>query len=118
MAELVQRFFHAMQAGPDGADALLALFADDAVYVEPFSGEERTHEGLDAIREALRPGWEQPLPDLTITVDRVDTEGDRVTAEWTCRSPALPGGEGRGTNVFHVDGGQIRRLHTMLRGRP
>jgi len=114
MPELVQRFFHAMQAGADGAATLLALFADDAVYVEPFSGEERTHEGIDAIREALRPGWEQPLPDLSITVDRVDTDGDRITADWTCRSPALPGGEGHGTNVFHVDGGRIQRLHTSL----
>lgn len=115
MPELIQRFFHAMQAGPEGAATLLSLFADDAVYVEPFSGAERTHEGLEAIRAALSPGWEQPLPDLSITVDRVDTEADRITADWTCRSPALPSGQGVGTNVFHLVDGRIQRLHTTLR---
>lgn len=110
----VASFFTAMQAGRAGAEALLALFVDDAVYVKPFSGTVRTHTGLAAIRAALEPGWAHPLPDMTITVDRVDVAGDVVRADWTCRSPGLPGGAGRGVNEFTLRAGRIVRLVTTL----
>ncbi len=47
---VVENMFKAMQAGPEGENAMMALFASDAVFVEPFSGEVKTHQGADAIR--------------------------------------------------------------------
>lgn len=111
---VVQSFFTAMQAGASAADALLDLFHEDAVYIEPFTGVPLTHEGRDAIRAAFEAGWKTPLPEVRITVDRVDVEGPSVTARWTCHSPALPGGSAPGTNVFTVADGRITRLETTL----
>ena len=48
--QVVESLFKAMQAGPDGEEAMMALFADDAALTEPFSGEPRNHQGIDAIR--------------------------------------------------------------------
>ncbi len=110
----VSQFFAAMQAGAPAADAMLALFTEDAEYVEPFSGVEMRHQGRAAIRAAMQPGWSQPLPAMTITVDRVDVDGNEVRVEWTCRSPALPGGQGRGVNQFTLRDGRIARLVTAL----
>ena len=50
MRETVERYFRAMQRGPEGEDELVALFADDAVYLEPFS--DAAHTGREAIRDA------------------------------------------------------------------
>jgi len=51
---------------------------------------------------------------MTISIERVDIDGDQVTARWICRSPALPGGEGRGVNQFKLANGLIVRLETKL----
>lgn len=115
---VVSDFFRCMQAGAATAEQLMALFADDAVYVEPFSGRPVTHHGKPAIRAAMAPGWERPLPDMSLSVDRVDLDGDVVRAEWTCRSPALPGGVGRGLNHFTLKNGRIVRLETTFLGAP
>lgn len=112
----VSEFFRCMQAGAPSADAMMALFAADAEYVEPFSGTVQTHRGAKAIRAAMTPAWEQPLPEMTISIDRVELVAETVRAEWTCRSPALPGGAGRGVNVFTLVGGRIVRLETTLLG--
>ena len=53
----VSNFFLAMQVGKPGADALRAMFAEDAVYEEPFTGETRRHEGRDAIMSAMALGF-------------------------------------------------------------
>jgi len=43
---LVESYFRAMQAGLSGEDELIELFADDAVYIEPFTPPAGgTHEG-------------------------------------------------------------------------
>ena len=87
-----------------------------AVYVEPFSGEIRTHVGKDAIAAVMRAGWERRLPHVRIEVDAVTVDRNVVTALWTCHSPAIPGGKGRGENVFTLDdGGRIMRLETRFR---
>ena len=112
--DTVQHFFVAMQTGASAEEAMMALFADDAVYVEPFSGTPVTHEGKDAIRATMRRGWQYPMRDMTITVDRVEVSGETVTAAWTCRSPDLPGGAGRGTNRFTLRAGKIVRLETTV----
>lgn len=112
---IIGRFFTAMQTGAASEAEMLALFADDATYVEPFSGQPTTHRGKAEIREAFASGWRNPLPDMTISVDDVEIDGTGVTVQWTCRSPALPGGSGRGINVFTLRDGKIVRLETRLR---
>jgi ketosteroid isomerase-like protein len=114
--EIIGRFFNAMQTGAANEAEMMALFADDAVYVEPFTGAPARHEGKAAVRAALAGGWRNPLPDMTITMDEVEVAGPQVTARWTCRSPALPGGEGSGVNIFRLRDGLIVSLETRLGG--
>ncbi|MGD9979479.1 MAG: nuclear transport factor 2 family protein [Hyphomonadaceae bacterium] len=92
--QTIADFFRAMQAGSAAAHDIEALFSDDAVYVEPFSGTPTTHSGKAAIMAAMRQGWATPLPDMTISLDRVDVTDARVIVAWTCRSSGLPGGQG------------------------
>lgn len=110
----VADFFRAMQAGSAAAEGMERLFSENATYVEPFSGQPITHNGKSAITAAMRQGWQNPLPDMTISLDRVDVAGELVTVAWTCRSPGLPGGEGRGVNEFTLRGGKIARLETRF----
>ncbi len=55
--KMVEALFKAMQAGPDGEDAMMALFAENAVFVEPFSGEIKTHTGTAANRTSFKQMW-------------------------------------------------------------
>lgn len=64
-----------MQAQGGEVERMMSLFTEDAVYVEPFTGAERTHAGRDAVRAAMVDGWKTPLPDMTISVDRLDVTG-------------------------------------------
>ena len=112
----ISNFFLAMQAGRAGAERLAACFAEDAVYSEPFTGSTRTHEGRDAVMSAMALGWEQPMPDMHVRVDRAEVSGVEITLDWTCFSPAIPGGQGRGTNRFRMRDGLIERLETVLKG--
>lgn len=111
----VDRFFAAMQTQGQSEAAMMALFADDAEYVEPFTGAARTHRGREAVRAALRESWKEPLPEMRLEVDEVTVEGGVTRARWTCFSPALPGGKGRGENAFTLNGaGLITRLETRF----
>lgn len=110
----VADFFRAMQAGSAAAHDMERLFSDDATYVEPFSGKPTTHTGKEAIMAAMRQGWQNPLPDMKISLDRVDVANESVTVAWTCRSPGLPGGHGRGVNEFTLKDGKIARLETRF----
>lgn len=112
--QTVADFFRAMQAGSAAAHDMEALFTEDAVYVEPFAGAPTTHTGRAAIMAAMRQGWATPLPEMTISLDRVDVTGARVIVAWTCRSPGLPGGEGHGVNEFTLNDGKIARLETRF----
>jgi len=112
----ISNFFLAMQAGRAGADRLAAAFAEDAVYSEPFTGTLRTHEGRAAVMAAMALGWEQPMPGMHIRIDRAEVSGAGITLDWTCFSPALPGGQGSGTNLFVMRDGLIARLDTVLKG--
>lgn len=113
---ITQRFFRAMQAGATAEADMMALFDHNAEYTEPFSGGPLTHRGIDAIRRAFTEGWKYPLPDMTIETERFEIDGERIVVDWICRSPALPGGVGRGTNEFRIVNGLIRSLVTNLRG--
>jgi hypothetical protein len=110
----VEGVFKAMQTGPGSEDAMIALFADGAVFIEPFSGQPQTHTGKDAIRESFRDQWRNPLPGLELTLDRVDLDGAHVRADWTCTSPVFPAPM-RGYDLFTVNGdGKIARLEIIV----
>lgn len=110
---VVERYFEAMRAGASGGGELLALFADDAVYIEPFGGEERTHVGKKDIEACFRGGWEATPPDLRLEVRRIDVDGDTVRSEWTCTSPAFDAPV-KGIDVCVVRDGLIRRLEVRF----
>lgn len=95
----------------------MALFADDAVYTEPFTGRSRTHHGLAAIRQCFLESWRSPPPDLKLRVDRVDLDGERVQALWTCTSPAFDGPV-QGRDAYVVRDGKIAQLTVTLLGSP
>jgi uncharacterized protein (TIGR02246 family) len=110
----IAAFFRAMQAGAAAEASMAQLFADDAVYIEPFSGRPTTHKGKEAIMATMRAGWAYPLPDMKIELDSVEVSGNEIVVAWICRSPGLPGGLGRGVNRFSLDGGLISKLETTI----
>lgn len=110
----ISNFFLSMQAGEVGAKALIACFAEDAVYEEPFTGTVRVHHGHDAILKAMALGWEMPMVDTRISIDKVAVSGSEIHVDWTCRSPSIPGGQGQGRNRFVLDDGLITSLITTL----
>lgn len=114
----VDDLFRAMQTGPTGEEAMMSLFSDDAVLIEPFSGQAQTHVGTPAIRHSFRDQWKNPPPDLTLVLDRVDLDGADVRAEWTCTSPVFPSPM-RGYDLFTLDSsGKIRRLEIIVTEAP
>jgi hypothetical protein len=50
---------------------------------------------------------------MTVTLDRVDVEGDRIRTAWTCRSQVLPGPM-RGEDVWTIRAGKIELLETTF----
>ena len=115
---VVEQLFRAMQAGPSGEEAMLDLFAEGAVLIEPFAGEPQTHTGKSAIRQSFRDQWQNPVPDLRLALDRVDLDGRHVRAEWTCTSPVFPTPM-RGYDIFTLDAaGQIERLEIIVTEAP
>src|SRR5689334_13543578 len=111
MDETLERYFRAMQRGPEGEDELVALFAEDAVYVEPFSGAE--HVGRDAIRAWLRGSWADQPPAIRITVERLEVVEHVVEADWVCESDAFAR-PARGRDRFTIRDRHITRLETEL----
>lgn len=118
----VARYFAAMQRGPDGHAELLGLFAPGAEYVEPFSGLG-PHRGHEAIGRFLADAAAGTPPGLTVHVERLDIEGDSVTATWRCEAPIFRT-PARGRDLFLIRAGLIHRLETtmleppQLRDRP
>ena len=111
----VSNFFLAMQAGKTSEEAIAACFSDDAVYEEPFTGTTRTHRGKRQVMKAMALGWEMPMVDTRIRIDRATTVDGEVHVEWTCFSPSLPGGSGQGRNRFTFKDGLIVSLITTLK---
>ncbi len=106
---VVERYFAAMRVGAGAEDDMLRLFTDDAVYVEPFSGDPEPAEGREGIRRRLRAGWESPPPEMELDVLSVTVEGDRARSTWECRSPAFPAPV-RGVDEYEFRDGRITRL--------
>src|SRR5687768_1110176 len=116
--KMVEAVFKAMQNGPGGEEAMIALFDVGAVFIEPFSGEPQTHVGKAAIRESFRDQWKNPLPDFKLTLDRVDLDGPKVRAEWTCTSSVFPTPM-RGYDLFTLnDAGKIARFEIIVTEAP
>ena len=116
--KMVEGVFKAMQNGPGAEEAMMALFDDGAVFIEPFSGEPQTHVGKDAIRGSFRDQWKNPLPDFKLTLDRVDLDGPQVRAEWTCTSSVFPTPM-RGYDLFTLnDNGKIARFEIIVTEAP
>ncbi|MEM7302037.1 MAG: nuclear transport factor 2 family protein [Pseudomonadota bacterium] len=110
----VTNFFLAMQAGPHGLDLLAKMFAEDATYTEPFSGQAEPHRGREAIVAAFDASRSDAFDDAVINLGSVDVDGETLTVAWTCISQAIPGGRGSGKNVFHLKDGLITSLVTTL----
>jgi uncharacterized protein (TIGR02246 family) len=113
--DLVERYFAAMERGRLGVEDVLALFTEDAAYVEPFSGG--VHTGRDAIRAWLSASWETAPRDLRLTLDRLEASGDVAEAEWTRESSdyARPA---RGRDRFTIRHGKIARVESTLTQPP
>jgi ketosteroid isomerase-like protein len=112
--EVVERLFRAMAAGPSGEEPMMALFADDAVLVEPFTGVPREHVGKDAIRRAYRELFhEPPPPDMRLTLHRVERDGDSIEAHWSCTASTYAS-DRLGVDHFTVRDGFIRRLSIVI----
>jgi SnoaL-like domain len=111
----IANFFAAMQAGRAAATEMEAAFAEDALYIEPFSGQVQRHRGRAAIMQAMARGWDYPLPEMRIRIDHAETAGPEIRIRWTCLSPGLPGGRGSGTNRYRMrPDGLIAELETVL----
>lgn len=110
---VVESLFRAMQAGPEGEEEMMSLFAEGATLIEPFSGTPRTHVGKDAIRQAFRESFaEPPPPDMKLVLDRADVDGERVRADWTCTSSVFPAPM-KGYDLFTIEEGKIQRLEVV-----
>ena len=110
----ITNFFLAMQAGPHGLDLLASIFAEDATYSEPFSGQSEPHQGREAIVRAFDASRTEAFNDAVVNLGSVEMEGETITVGWTCISEAIPGGRGSGTNVFTLRNGLIVSLVTKL----
>ncbi|MDH3250287.1 MAG: nuclear transport factor 2 family protein [Acidimicrobiia bacterium] len=109
---LIERYFSAMRRGAHAEEELIGLFAEDAIYIEPFT-DTTPAIGVDQIRDRLRRGWEQPLPELELDVVSIDVSGPDATARWVCRSPALPGPI-KGVDTYRIEEGRITRLEVRI----
>ena len=114
MPREITNFFLAMQAGPHGLDILSSIFAPDATYSEPFSGNVEPHQGRDQIMAAFAASRSDAFDDAVIQLSAVDVDGETITVGWTCISEAIPGGRGSGKNVFTLKDGLIEKLVTSL----
>ncbi len=111
--DIIESLFKAMQAGPSSAETMMALFAEDGVMIEPFSGRPVTHTGKPAVAAAFQEMWKDPPPEIALHIDRVDLDGDRVRAEWTCTSPVFPAPM-KGHDLFTIRDGKIARLEITV----
>lgn len=105
LAELTRAFTDGFNR--DDLDAVMAFFADDAVYDE-FDG--RRHVGRDAIRAAFEPQFRGDFGRIRFHEEDVfvDPAVGRALISWTCTVER----EGktrawRGLDVLHVRDGRI-----------
>ncbi len=117
MESVVNAYFAAMRKGAEAEDEMMALFAEGAVYTEPFLAPDVPAVGKDQIRDRLKAGWANPLPDMELDVLEVAVEGGNARSVWECRSPALPGPV-RGEDHYEIEDGRIVRLEVRFSAQP
>lgn len=115
--QIIENLYQAMQSGPSGENAMLRLFAEEAIFIEPFSGAPKTHVGLAAIRAMFQDMCKKPLPDMRLQLDRADLDGTQIRAAWTCHSSAFSAPM-RGVDHFTIHHGKIHRLEVELTTPP
>jgi hypothetical protein len=116
--ETIQNVCDAMQAGAEGEELMLSLFADDGVLVEPFSGQPTEHVGKAAIREHYRRMTSAPRPlDFTLRLGQISTDGTKVYADWTCTASVMPAPL-TGRDEYTMSDGKIERLEISITGGP
>src|SRR6266545_91573 len=98
---VIEDYLAAMQSGAAGLEHLLELFADDATYVEAFSGQPQVHMGKQEIRAFFAAALSQHL------------NGERLRSEWRCTLPMLSGPM-RGFDLVTLQDGLIARLETTV----
>ncbi len=113
----VQKVFEAMHARAEGEAAMRELFADDAVVIEPFSGQPRTHRGKKDIMAWFLEAVAEMPPDMTLKLDRLDMDGDRVRAEWTCMASVFPTPM-RGYDLYKIVRGKIEHAEFVVTEMP
>jgi ketosteroid isomerase-like protein len=113
----IEELMRCMQKGPAAEEALLVLFTDDAVMVEPFTGKVQTHRGKPAIKASLAQMWQNRAPALVLRLDRVDLDGDMLRAEWTGTSALMPGPL-RAYDLLTMSVGKISRLEIVITELP
>ncbi len=117
--QVIEDSARAMQAGPAGEAAIMSMFTDDAVWVEPYTGQRRTHSGKEAIRGALKEMWTRPSPPgFAISTDRIDAEGRNIKVQWTCSCTGFPNMM-RGYSLYTVGAAnKIERLELFITEAP
>lgn len=110
---LVERYLALMQAGPKNIDDLVALFDEEAIYIEPFAGQPQTHSGKAAIRAFYEVALAQHLNGVRLTLDRLDIDEGRLRSEWTCHLSGMPTPM-RGFDLLDLRDGRIVRLETTV----
>ena len=111
--DVIEAYFAAMRRGAGAEADMLALFTDDAVDDEPFSGIDEPAVGIDAVRDRLRAGWAEPLPDMELDVLSVEITANTAVSQWECRSPAFPAPV-RGSDAYEFRDGLIAVLRVTI----
>lgn len=114
--QVINELFRIRQLGPAGEEAIAGLFDANAIFIEPFLGVSRTHEGLDRIRDAFREIL-RAEEGAALTVDQVNADPFRLRAAWTCISPEFPTPM-RGVDWFLIRNGKIAELEITVTEMP
>ena len=101
-------------------DAIMALFADDAVFESPRGADPWGHRfvGRNEIREAFA-GRFSGIPDVRYTGDDHFVDGDRGVSEWTLTGTTTGGDwiEVRGCDLWTFRDGKIEKKDSFWKIR-
>jgi ketosteroid isomerase-like protein len=113
LIELVLQFTEAFNR--DDLDAVMAYFADDAVYDE-FNGTRS--RGTAAIRAAFEPQFRGDFGVVRFHVEDLfaDADSGKALVRWRCTFEGGPvSGSWRGLDILHVADGQITHKLTYAK---
>jgi taurine dehydrogenase small subunit len=102
-------------------DAIMAHFADDAVFESPRGPEPwgTRFEGAEAVRKAFA-GRFAGIPDVRYQDDEHFVDGDRGASEWTLSGTTTDGEriEVRGCDLWTLRDGKVVRKDSYWKIRP